>query len=91
MKTFKFKTTIRNEEEISLIKNSLNNSEKIIDWKLSDNNGSKILTIRTNELRKDEISRKIFEAGFRNIPLNSIWEKIFFRLTKKDCCNRLNQ
>lgn len=91
MKKYKFKTSINSKNDLEIFNERFKETKGIIDWNLIDKKGNKILIVTSKELGKEEISKKIFEAGFTNEPIMSLGEKIFYRLTHKDCCNRLNR
>ena len=91
MKKYKFKTSINSKKDLELFGERIKEIEGIVKWDFIDKKGIKILNVISNKLKKEEISKKIFEAGFTNEPIMSFAEKILYRLTHKDCCHRLNR
>ena len=86
MKTFKFKTNIKDKTDLKALESFLKNIEGINGCNCELESPGKILTVKVQDISIDFISREIFKAGFRNEPLKSAWVKTVGKLFHKDCC-----
>ncbi len=86
MKIFKFNTSVKNVEEFEKLKSYLSGTEGIVSCLCDDNSPVNIVTVKTDDISKDAVSREIFNAGFRNEPITPGWKKAAANLFKKDCC-----
>ncbi len=86
MKIFKFRTEIKNDDDLKVLESHLLGITGIIECKCKLDDPGRILTVKAQGLSRDIIARDIFKAGVRNEPLNSMWERTVGKLFKKDCC-----
>ena len=87
MKTFKFATNINDNKAVEKIKYSLDETGEISEWNINLNDPGKILTVKTENLNSEKISRIISSAGFKNQEITPGWKKITKRLFTKSCCD----
>ena len=86
MKTFKFNTAIKNKQDFEKLKSYLSGIEGIVSCSCENDSSVNLITVKTEGISQDTVSRKIFKAGFRNEPFVSGWKKAVGNLFKKDCC-----
>jgi copper chaperone len=70
MKTLKFKTNINCSGCINSVTPHLNATEGITKWNVDTQNADKILTIETDALTADTITRVITKAGFNIVEVH---------------------
>ena len=86
MKTIRFATNISDSAVVEKIKPRLIESNGILEWNININDPGKILTVKTESLTGENISRIISSEGFKSQEITPGWEKITKRLFTKSCC-----
>ena len=86
MKTLKFATDINNPESINRIKSKLDVFSGISEWNIDTENPNKILTVKGEEIAAADISRVLFDEGFRSAEILPGWKKKIKNFFTKDCC-----
>ncbi len=87
MKTLRFATNINDKPALEKIKTHLDGSEGIVAWDLDLENPGKILTVKTEGLTSEKISRIISSAGFKNEEITPGWKRVTKRLFTRSCCD----
>lgn len=67
MKILKFKTNVEDETMLQSLKSHLDKEKQITDWKVDLKSEEKILSIASNEITSEEITKIIVSAGFKAI------------------------
>ena len=75
-----FKTNINCGGCKASVQPYLDDLEGVDSWEVDTNDKNKILTVTTDQLREDQIIRKIEEAGFEAKPHKpGVFDKLFKR------------
>lgn len=64
MKQYQFKTNINCGGCVAKVTPKLNENPDIKEWKVDTNNPAKILTVKTENLKEEEIKSIVAKAGF---------------------------
>ena len=64
MKQYQFKTNINCGGCVAKVTHKLNENPDIKEWKVDTNNPAKILTVKTENLKEEEIKSIVAKAGF---------------------------
>ncbi len=64
MKTYQFKTNINCQNCVAQVKPELDKLEGLKEWKVETGDKDKILTVKTEQLKPEEIEAAVKSAGF---------------------------
>ena len=86
MKTIRFATNKSDSAAVEKIKPRLIESIGILEWNIDLNLPGKILTVKTESLTGENISRIISSEGFKSQEITPGWKRFTKRLFTKNCC-----
>jgi len=69
-KNLQFKTNINCGGCVAKVTPFLNEAEGISNWEVDTTNKDKILSVNSSGITKDDVIRKVQEAGFKIEPIN---------------------
>lgn len=69
-KNLQFKTNINCDGCVAKVTPFLNEVEGISNWEVDTTNKDKILSVNSSKITKEDVIRKVQEAGFKIEPIN---------------------
>ena len=69
MKQYQFKTNINCGGCVAKVTPKMNENPDIKEWNVDTNNPAKILTVKTENLKEEEVKSIVAKAGFKAEPL----------------------